>query len=197
MKNTIAIVVLSVLLSGMADSALAEGGQSPAQAPPASIETVELRELLEVVAKKSGKEFLVDRRVPAEVVLGTIEIRDVDYAVLNTVLRNNGLAAAPSREAIRVVPVAYIRQYELPIVSHEDQGVPDDAWVTRILKLKNTAAARLVPLLRPLLPQAGHLVADADSNLLIVVAPFGMSERIASIVEEVDVPAIRTQESTR
>lgn len=191
MKNLIAVVVLLVASIGHAGLALADEGQSSEQSAPAMHETVELKDLLDVVARKSGSDFLIDRRVPAEVVVGTVKLRDVDYAMFLTVLRNNGLAAVPADNVIRVIPVNSVRQYKLPILQASDGAIPGDAWVTRILKVENTNAVRLVPLLRPMIQQAGHLVADSDSNKLIVVAPYGVTEQLVEIVAEVDAPAGR------
>lgn len=188
MKKVIAVAVLSMTIAGISHSVLADEAQSEKPAH-ATHETVELKDVLDVVARKSGKEFLVDRRAPAEVVLGTIKPRDVDYAILLTVLRNNGLAAAPSDEAVRIVPVGFVRQYKLPLVRENDDAIPSDEWVTRILAVEHTNAVRLVPILRPMIQQAGHLVADSESNKLIIVAPHGVTEHLAEIVDEVDTPA--------
>ncbi len=195
MKKPIAIVLLSVTLAGFAAAALAEEGQSTKQQTRAAHETVELGELLDAVARKTGKEFLVDRRVPAEVVVGTLKARDLDYAMFLTVLRNNGLAAIPSDKAVRVIPVSYVRQYAPPMLRENDAAIPDDEWVTRVIRVENTNAVKLVSLLRPMIQKAGHLVADADANKLVVVAPYGVTVRLAEVVDEIDVPAVRSQTS--
>ena len=189
MNKLLAIVFLSGALTVLPASALAEEAPSKGQAAQATHETIELRELLDSMSRKSGTDFLVDRRVLAEVVVGTVRVRDLDYAMFLTVLRNNGLAAVPSDKAVRIVPVGSVRQYALPILREDDDSVPDDEWVTRILTIENTNAVRLVPLLRPMIQQAGHLVADTDSNKLIIVAPYGVTERLADIADEVDQPA--------
>ena len=183
MKNLIAITVLLVTFAGFTTVAWADEEQSAKQA---THETVELSELLEVVSRESGNDFLIDRRVPAEVVVGTVKLRDIDYAMFLTVLRNNGLAAISSDKAVRIIPVSQVRQYKLPMLRENDGTIPDDAWVTRVMKIENTAAPRLVPLLRPMIQQAGHLVADADANVLIVVAPYSVTERLVDIVYEID-----------
>ncbi len=191
MKNYIAIAVLSITLAGFAASALAEEGQSGKQPAQVTHATVDLSEVLEAVARRSGKEFLVDRRVPAEVVVGTVKVRDLDYSMFLTVLRNNGLAAVSSSEAVRIIPVGSVRQYALPILRENDDSIPDDAWVTRIVKVENTNAVKLVALLRPTIQQAGHLVADSDANKLVIVAPYDVTKRLVEVVDEIDVPAVR------
>ena len=188
MTKLISVLVLSVTLAGFASSAIAAEGQDSKQSPRASHDTVQLDEMLDTVARNSGKAFLVDRRVAAEVVVGTIKVRDIDYPMFLTVLRNNGLAAVPADKAIRIIPVGSVRQYKLPIIRENDDAIPADEWVTRVLQVESTNAVRLVPLLRPMIQQAGHLVADSESNKLIVVAPYSVTERLAEIVGEVDTP---------
>ncbi|MDJ0710415.1 MAG: hypothetical protein QNJ14_08500 [Woeseiaceae bacterium] len=197
MKRLVAIVVLTVALAGYGGALAAEQGQAPKQSGPAKHPTVELSELLDAVARKSGKEFLIDLRAPEEVVVGTIDIRDVDYGHLLTVLRNNGLAAAGSSKAVRIVPVAVIRQYELPTLRDNNDAIHEDEWVTRLLEPRNAVAPRLVALLRPLVPQAGHLFAEADSNLLIVVAPYGVTQQLVDVVNEIDQRIDSPQASTQ
>ena len=186
MKNLLAIFIVSAALAGFAAPVVAEEGQSTKKAAQATHETVELGELLEAVARKSGKAFLVDRRVPAEVVVGTVKVRDLDYAMFLTVLRNNGLAAVASDTAVRIIPVGSVRQYALPMLQANADGTPDDEWVLRIIQVENTNAVKLVSLLRPMIQQAGHLVADSDSNKLVIAAPYGVTVRLAEVVDEID-----------
>ena len=43
-----------------------------------------------------------------------------------------------------------------------------DEIVTQVIDVKNVNAAQLVPILRPLIPQYGHLAAYPASNILII-----------------------------
>ena len=107
------------------------------------------------------------------------------------------MAAAPSNDAIRIIPVSLIRQYELPTLRDNDDTIPDDEWVTRVLRLENTAAPRVVPLLRPMIPKEGHLIGEAEANLLIVVAPYGVTKRVVGIAGEIDANADKPQASSQ
>jgi len=44
----------------------------------------------------------------------------------------------------------------------------------------------MVPILRPLLPQAGHLAANAHSNTLTIVARYGNMRRIVALIRSYD-----------
>jgi hypothetical protein len=79
--------------------------------------------------------------------------------LLLSILRNNGLAAAEVGGYVNILPDAAIRQLPLRLVQRDDPEIPDDAWVSRVITVPDGRAEWLVPILRPLLPQAGHLAA--------------------------------------
>ena len=64
---------------------------------------------------------------------------------------------------------------------------PEAEYVTKTFTLKNVPAAQLVPILRPLLPQQGHLVAFPCTNMLMIVDTFGNVQRIEKLVQSLDV----------
>jgi len=167
---------------------------APCECSPATLPTVALDDLLESVSRKSNKEFLVDSRTPAEVVVGKIDWRDVTYLLLHTVLRNNELAAVTVHGVVNVVPVGAIRRYPLPMLYEDDETIADDEWVTRIMRPKKAAANMMVPILRPLLPQQGFLSAHPQSNTLMAVARYANARRIAEMVHEMDKHAVESTE---
>ena len=66
-----------------------------------------------------------------------------------------------------------------------ENGVPLSHLMATVAK--NVPAAQLVPLLRPIIPQAGHLVALPCVNKLFIVDTFGNVQRIQAIVDALDV----------
>ncbi len=58
--------------------------------------------------------------------------------------------------------------------------------VTRVIQVDNVAAAQLVPILRPLVPQQGHLAAYPTTNVLIISDRANNVERLLSIVRRID-----------
>jgi general secretion pathway protein D len=79
-----------------------------------------------------------------------------------------------------------VRQQPLRIVTGKESH-PDAEYVTKTLTVKNVPAAQLVPILRPLLPQVGHLVAFPCTNMLMIVDTFGNVQRIEKLVQSLDV----------
>ena len=168
---------------------LAEEAGAPETAcetAPSASPTVALVDLLELVSRKSNKEFLIDSRAPADVVVGQFDWHDVTYPLLHTILRNNELAAVTLQGKVNIVPVVAIRQYPLPIIYEDDDTIADDEWVTRIMRPKKAPATMMVPVLRPLLPQQGLLSAVPHSNTLTIVGRYANVKRIAEMVQDMD-----------
>ena len=61
-----------------------------------------------------------------------------------------------------------------------------DEIVTQVIAVKNVSAAQLVPILRPLIPQYGHLAAYPASNMLIISDRASNVSRMARIIERID-----------
>ena len=160
----------------------AEEQQARAQELP----TVPLMDVLNAVSKKTGQLFVVDRRVDAEVVVGQLELKRLDYSTLLLVLRNNNMAAVKYDDAINIVNVATIRQYPLPVLYEKDESIGDEEWVTMVIEVQNATAAMFVPILRPMLPKPGLLVAHPDSNTLTIVDRYGNVERVLELIRKLD-----------
>jgi general secretion pathway protein D len=147
---------------------------------------VPIEELISAVAKKTGKQFMVDPRVRARVTLIGQELSTFDYPDLIAVLRMHGFASFENSGYVNVMPDASARQWPVPIVSGRE-SLPDASVVTKVIPVKSISAALLVPVLRPMIPQYGHLVAYPCRNTLIIVDTYANVKRIEKIVENMDV----------
>jgi general secretion pathway protein D len=153
--------------------------------------TVELSPILQRVGRSANKRFLVDGKVGAQIYLAGVEANDITYPVLLSIFRANGLAAVEIEGRVNIVRDAEVRFLPAPITQADDSSIAADEWVTRVLTTTNIEVAQLVPILRPLLPQAAHLAAHATSNRLIVMDRYANVQRITQIVRALDVPSAR------
>jgi general secretion pathway protein D len=176
------VAAAAVLTMVAAPMALA---QSEASATPRK-GSVPVAELIATVAKRTGKTFIVDPRVQGEAVLIGSDPAKIDYAELLSVLQVHGFAAVERGGVVRVIPDANVRQSPVAIVTGKESH-PDAEFVTKTFTLKNVPAALLVPILRPLIPQMGHLVAFPCTNMLVLVDTFGNVQRIEKLVQTLDV----------
>jgi general secretion pathway protein D len=61
-----------------------------------------------------------------------------------------------------------------------------DEIVTQVLDVKNVSAPQLVPILRPMVPQYGHLVAVPSGNILIITDHASNVARMMRIIRRID-----------
>src|SRR6202034_2101218 len=61
-----------------------------------------------------------------------------------------------------------------------------DEIVTQVLEVKNVQASQLVPILRPLVPQYGHLQAYPNGNILIITDHASNVSRLIRIIQRID-----------
>lgn len=164
------------------------------QQPPAQQATItpafrdaELTEIIDAVATITGKTFIVDPRVRAQVTIrsSTPMTPDAFYQTFLSILQVHGFIAVPSGDNIKILPDANARQIpgnDLP----NSLNPNSDEVVTQVISVRNINAAQLVPVLRPLIPQNGHLVAYPASNMLIVSDRANNIARIIRIVQRLD-----------
>ena len=145
----------------------------------------ELRAIVQAVSAVTGKNFIIDPRVRAEVTMlsSTPMTPDAFYEAFLSILQVHGFVAITSGDIIKIVPDASARQY--PGYTTTDNRAGDDI-VTQVVQVKNVGAAQLVPILRPLVPQYGHLVAHPGSNMLIISDRAGNVKRLLSIIRRID-----------
>ena len=145
--------------------------------------SVDLDELLSRVSETTGKKFLVDPRVRAQV-YGVPRIDNPTYAELLSILRMHGYVAVEIGGRVNIAPDAVARFMPVRLLNRDDDSVPDDEMVTRIITTPN--ANSLVPVLRPLMSQAAHLAAVAgeenEPGKLILMDTYANIRRMTELI---------------
>ena len=152
----------------------------------ASDNGMELTDLIDKVAKRTGKQFIIDPRVRGQISKSGIDLDKVDYARLLAILNVNMFGTYEANGVVRVVPDANARQMPIPVTTDVPANVLDDEYVTVLITAKNMCVAHAVPVLRPLMPQAAHMAADVQSNTLIISDRAANARRIFDMVERLD-----------
>jgi len=157
----------------------------------------DIRQVIEAVGEVTGKNFILDPRVKAQVTMlsATPMSPDAFYEAFLSILSVYGFVAVPAGDVVKILPDANARQ--LPGAESEPGGGRPDDIVTRVLSVQNVAAAQLVPILRPLIPQYGHLAAHPPSNLLIISDRASNVDRMMKIVARIDQAADQDYEVIR
>ena len=174
-------ILLSVLLS------LFISGSVIADEITLNLKDADIRALISTVSKFTGKNFIIDPRVKGKVTVISSRPMDSDevYQVFLSILKVHGFAAVPSGEVIKIVPDVNAKQDGIPTASKGSPGRGDE-MVTRVVQVDNVAAAQLVPILRPLVPQQGHLAAYPATNVLIISDRANNVERLLTIIRRID-----------
>jgi len=153
-----------------------------------NLKNADIHSLIQTVSRQSGRNFVVDPRVKARVtVISSTPLNsDELFETFLSVLQVHGYAAVPSGDLTKIVPDVNAKQGPVPEYSEETSS--SDQLVTKVIKVENVPAAQLVPILRPLVPQQGHLAAYAATNTLIVTDRSSNIERLTTIINGIDRP---------
>jgi general secretion pathway protein D len=145
----------------------------------------DIRQIIEAVGEVSGRNFIIDPRVNADVTMlsSTPMSPDAFYEAFLSILEVYGFIAMETGGVTKILPNASARQY--PGFLGTDGAGADDI-VTQVIEVQNVGAAQLVPILRPLIPQYGHLAAHPGSNMLIISDRSANVERMVRIIRRID-----------
>jgi len=146
----------------------------------------DIRIVVEAVSEATGKNFILDPRVTGKVNLLSSEpmSKEAFYEAFLSILQVHGYIAVESGNLIKILPDATARQFPSQFGTANASG-PDD-MATQVIQVNNVGATQLVPILRPLIPQYGHMVAHAGSNMLIISDRAANLARMVSIIRRID-----------
>ena len=146
----------------------------------------DIQEVLTKFAKRNHRQIVIDPRVRAQVPLAGLDAGDLTYDQLLAVLNVHQLAVVNAGGLIAVVPDANARQIPSPIYTEVDFKSPDYEIVNLLVTPGKVCAAQLVPVLRPLMPQAAHLAAEIQTNTLVINDRAVNARRITALVQKLD-----------
>jgi general secretion pathway protein D len=143
-------------------------------------------EIIERYAKRTGKKVIIDPRVRANVDVAGLDLNQLTWEQLLAILDVHNFAAVDQGGLITVLPDANARQFATPVYTDFNFKAADHELVTLLVEVKNACSAQLVPVLRPLMPQAAHMAAVVQTNTLILSDDAVNVRRIAQLVEQLD-----------
>lgn len=152
-----------------------------------NLKNADIREFITQVSTITGTTFVVDPRVKGNVTVVSDRKLDTEavYALFLSVLRVHGFGASRTGDVVRIVQSATVKQSGAPV--NDDGGSLSEQVVTRVISARNVAAADLVKILRPLIPQYGHIAAVPQANVVIISDHADNIGRLLTIIRQVDV----------
>jgi len=160
--------------------------QASAEEVTLNFSDADLVAVINSVSQITGKNFIIDPRVKGKVtVVSSKPLNETEvYNVFLSILQVHGFATVPTENAIKIIPDATAKQSAAPFNSASRN--PGDQLITRVLTIDHINAAQLVPILRPLVAQQGHLAAYPTTNVLIISDRASNIQRIDRIISEMD-----------
>jgi len=187
-RSSLRLIGYAAVLAIVASIAAAQQQPPPSQQKiTPNFKDTDIQQIAEAVAMITGKTFLIEPRVRAQVTLisSTPMTPDAFYQTFLSILQVYGFVALPAGDIIKIMPDATARTMPGDDLPDRVSNTSDEI-VTQVIQVKNVSAAQLVPVLRSLVPQNGHLVGYQPSNILIITDRAANVARIQKIVRRID-----------
>lgn len=162
-------------------------GSAFAQDYTVNLKETDIQELIKFVAEATETTIVVDPAVKGKVkVVSSKPVsRSELYNLFLSILEVHGYTAVRSGGIVRVIQSKDARSS--PVAVRENGGnSASDEYVTEVIRLDNISAAKLIPVLRPLVPQQAHMAAYAPSNAIIISDVSANIDRIRDIIQRMD-----------
>ena len=163
------------------------GSSALAQDYTVNLKDTDIQELIKFVAEATGTTIVVDPAVKGKVkVVSSKPVSKSElYNLFLSILEVHGYTAVRSGGVVRVIQSKDARSS--PVAVRGEAGVRgSDEYVTEVIRLENISAAKLIPVLRPLVPQQAHMAAYAPSNAIIISDVSANIDRIRDIIQRMD-----------
>jgi len=190
-KSAIKALTLALLVA----SAAVATKVAIAQEFTVNLKDTDIQELIQFVSDVTGTTIVVDPTVKGKVkVVSSKPVTKAElYDLFLSILDVHGYTAVRSGGVVRVIPNKNARSAPVDVVSGTASLINDE-YVTQVIRLENVSAAKLIPVLRPLVPQQAHMAAYAPSNAIIISDIRANILRIAEIIDSMDQSAVRKTE---
>jgi general secretion pathway protein D len=168
----------------------ASAGLQAEEATRINLQDTEIRQLIDIVAKSTGKNFIVDQQVRGKVTFISGRGLDKDglYEAFLSVLQVHGYEAVESGDLIKIVPAGKARSNVAPLVA--DAGESDaDETITQVVNLDYIPVTTAIQTLMPLSGQGEtSILPNQASNSLVIKGKAQNVERLLDVIASVDKP---------
>ena len=157
-----------------------------------NLKNADTREFTTQVSAITGKSFIIDPRIKGNVTVISSTAMDADaiYELFLSVLRVHGYAAVPAGRVVKIVQQTLAKQSGNPLDAANN--IDSEELITKVIPVRNTPSAELVKILRPMIPQYGHLAGLTEPNALIISDHASNIARLMEMVKDIDVADTKT-----
>jgi general secretion pathway protein D len=148
---------------------------------------MDINQLIDLISEVTHKTFIVDPRVKGEITVISNQPMNSDqvYEVFLSILSVHGFAAIPTGNVIKIVPDNLAKSQNTPVLL-DNETLAGDSIITQVVSMQHVSAAQLIPFLRPLIQQQGHLVAYPENNTLVISDQASNVQRLLKIIHRID-----------
>ncbi len=145
--------------------------------------------VIEFVSRITGKNFIFDERVKGKITIiaPTKLTLDESFRLFTSILELKGFTMVPSgTKAYKIIPSSMAKQAG---TTFTDRDIPvDETFITRLLSVEYVNADDAVRFLQPIISRNGHISAFGPGNLIMVVDSALNTDKIMSILKNIDKP---------
>ncbi|WP_287420996.1 secretin N-terminal domain-containing protein, partial [Reinekea sp.] len=151
-----------------------------------NMQDAEIKEVIDLVAKVTGKTFIIDPRVRGKVtVVSEREMTESQiYETFLATLEVYGFSAVVAGDVVKIIGQSDIKSAGIDVET--TGGRVGEDIITRVFPIQNASAMELVPILRPMVAKYGHLAGVPSANVLIVADRATNIERLSEIIDLLD-----------
>ncbi len=192
MRITVYIMLLWTSMLQAADistiSPITEKPSSVSSAKIWNLKNADIRAVIGEISRITGKNFIIDPRVQGKISIasGSPMTNEALYQVFLSMLQVSGYAAMPSGNVIKIIPALDARTQAPDVLTQMQHRPHGEDVMVQVIPVKHVPAEQLVPVLRPLMPQASNVSAYAASNMLILSGQANNIKQLSRIISQVD-----------
>ncbi|AOE84580.1 type II secretion system secretin GspD [Pseudomonas sp. TCU-HL1] len=195
MPQTFSRLTLALIAAGMLAAPLPLiAAQAAATAPAGAqqqkqqdgwtinLKDADIREFIDQIADITGETFIVDPRVKGQVSVvskAPLGLNEV-YQLFLSVMATHGFTVVTQGDQARIIPNAEAK------AEAGSSRAGAERLETRVIQVQHTPVTELIPLIRPLVPQYGHLAAVTSANALIISDRAANIARIEDLMRQLD-----------
>ena len=147
-----------VLVLSLSSSFFVQAEEQGEQTWKINLKEAEIRAFITQVADITEKSFVIDPRVKGKVTVISHSSLSQDevYELFLSVLHVHNFAAVPSVDGlVKIVPSNTATKDTIRIDTNN--SIKGEELITRVIAVENSSASELIPVLRPMVAQHGHL----------------------------------------
>ncbi|MCY2931856.1 MAG: type II secretion system secretin GspD [Planctomycetota bacterium] len=153
-----------------------------------------LRSVLDYLSEAAGLMIVEEAKIEGRITVISRQSVTIEEAVglLDTVLRQKGLAAIRNGRVMRIVTIEQAKKDLLPVgLGSDPTKIPaSDRMITQVVPIRNADAVKLKADLASLVPSTADMASNASSNALIITGTEAMVKRLVEIIRAIDVSMV-------